>query len=283
MRWTGITAKPREEGVYKGILPVMEQILRQKRNANILRFVRSMPCRACGGTRLRPEALAVTFRGATIAEAAALTIDEVRRFFEVADTDHGIQSPFTSIRNEVDERCDVLQRLGLGYLTLDRESTTLSARRGAARQAGGIGGHRPAGRALRARRALGRPASPRHGAAARRRSRHARPRQYGARGRARRPGHPAGRLDHRRRARAPAPPAARSCSAGRSRRSWKRKTLPQRRAWPTAARGRSSRAPSASPFRRPGAKAPGRWPSRASRATTCTRPAPSSAWARSTS
>ena len=52
MRWTGITAKPREEGVYKGILPVMEQILRQKRNANILRFVRSMPCRACRGTRL---------------------------------------------------------------------------------------------------------------------------------------------------------------------------------------------------------------------------------------
>ena len=76
MRWTGITAKPREEGVYKGILPVMEQILRQKRNANILRFVRSMPCRACGGARLRPEALAVKVRGATIAEAAALTIDE---------------------------------------------------------------------------------------------------------------------------------------------------------------------------------------------------------------
>ena len=45
MKWTGITAKPREEGVYKGILPVMEQILRQKRNDNILRFVRTMPCR----------------------------------------------------------------------------------------------------------------------------------------------------------------------------------------------------------------------------------------------
>ena len=76
-----ITAKPREEGVYKGILPVMEQILRQKRNANILRFVRSLPCRACQGTRLRPEALAVTVGGMNIAEAAALTIDDLRRFF----------------------------------------------------------------------------------------------------------------------------------------------------------------------------------------------------------
>ncbi|MCU0251849.1 MAG: excinuclease ABC subunit UvrA [Vicinamibacterales bacterium] len=128
MRWTGITAKPREEGVYKGILPVMEQILRQKRNANILRFVRSMPCRACHGTRLRPEALAVTFHGASIAEAAALSVDDLRRFFERVSADRrGAWSPFTDIRTQVDQRCDTLQRLGLGYLALDRESTTLSA------------------------------------------------------------------------------------------------------------------------------------------------------------
>ncbi len=53
MRWKGITARPREEGIYKGILPVMEAILRQKRNRNILRFARTLPCRACGGRRLR--------------------------------------------------------------------------------------------------------------------------------------------------------------------------------------------------------------------------------------
>ena len=123
MRWTGITARPREEGVYKGILPVMEQILRQKRNANILRFVRSLPCRACQGTRLRPEALAVTFGGMNIAEAAALTIADLRRFFQGRA---GGPGP-ARIGRQVDERCDTLQRLGLGYLTLDRESTTLSA------------------------------------------------------------------------------------------------------------------------------------------------------------
>jgi excinuclease ABC subunit A len=123
MRWTGITARPREEGVYKGILPVMEQILRQKRNASILRFVRSMPCRACSGTRLRPEALAVTFRGLSIAEASALSVDGLRRFFAGVDTVKGASALFSHI----DRRCDTLQRLGLGYLTVDRESTTLSA------------------------------------------------------------------------------------------------------------------------------------------------------------
>ncbi|MGE5357612.1 MAG: excinuclease ABC subunit UvrA [Bacteroidales bacterium] len=124
LRWSGITAKPREEGVYKGILPVMEQILRTKRNANILRFVRSMPCRACGGTRLRPEALAITYAGLTIADAARMPIVDLRRFFE----GHSAESSEVARRvaEPIVERCDVLQRLGLGYLSLDRESTTLS-------------------------------------------------------------------------------------------------------------------------------------------------------------
>ena len=151
----------------------MEQILRQKRNANILRFVRSLPCRACGGTRLRPEALAVTFGGRNIAEAAALSIDELRRFFESGKRGPGeatssVVSMPTGYARRCDERCDALQRLGLGYLTLDRESTTLSAGEAQRVRLARAGGHRAPGRALRARRALGRPAPARHRAAARR-------------------------------------------------------------------------------------------------------------------
>jgi excinuclease ABC subunit A len=149
LRWSGITARPREEGTYKGILPVMEQILRQKRNRNILRFVRSMPCRECGGTRLRREALAVTFRGFTIAEAAGLSIDDLCRFFDEQRDERnapgaGAQVEL-AIRQQVIEHSRVLQHLGLGYLSLDRESTTLSGgeaqRIRLARQAGiGLGG-----------------------------------------------------------------------------------------------------------------------------------------------
>ena len=208
MRWTGITAKPREEGVYKGILPVMEQILRQKRNANILRFVRSMPCRACQGTRLRPEALAVTFGGMNIAEAAALTIDDLRRFFERVGADgEGPASVFTDIRatgrRAVRRAAAPRPRLPHARPRVD----DAVGGRGAARPPGGAGGHRPPGGALRPRRAVDRPASPRHQAAARRDPRDARSRQHRARGRTRRPDDPAGRLDRRRRAR-------RRCDAG---------------------------------------------------------------------
>ena len=143
LRWRGIVARPREEGVYKGILPVMEHILRSKRNRNILRFVRSMPCQACRGTRLRPEALSVTVRGLTIAQAAALSIDEAGAFFthsndlseEQTEAREGVRPEYESeaeaayraIAAQIVARCRVLQALGLGYLTLDRESTTLSS------------------------------------------------------------------------------------------------------------------------------------------------------------
>ena len=149
LRWSGITAKPREEGVYKGILPVMEQILRQKRNRNILRFVRSLPCRACGGTRLRPEALAVTVSGLTIAQAAALSIDELprllRKWGQAQFRGHRDAAVWERVREQALDRIEVLRHLGLGYLTLDRESTTLSGgevqRIKLARQAGiGLGG-----------------------------------------------------------------------------------------------------------------------------------------------
>ncbi len=126
MRWTGITPRPREEGVYKGILPVMEAILRQKRNRNILRFARTMTCRDCGGKRLRPEALAVTFRGRDIADAAALSIAGIDRLFRDLTFTSKEAPAGEAIRAAVLDRARPLLRLGLGHLALDRPSSTLS-------------------------------------------------------------------------------------------------------------------------------------------------------------
>jgi excinuclease ABC subunit A len=126
MRWKGITAKPREEGHYKGILPVMDYILRTKRNRNILRFARTLSCRGCGGKRLRPEALRVTFRGRDIAVMNALTIRQIDRLFREFDFD-GKESPAGEpIREAVLKRTEGLLRLGLDYLELSREAATLS-------------------------------------------------------------------------------------------------------------------------------------------------------------
>jgi excinuclease ABC subunit A len=126
LRWSGITPKPREEGVYKGILPVMEQILKRSRNRNILRFVRSLPCRACQGTRLRPEARAVTFAGRDIGRFAALDIEELQTEFAALRFDAGRSPVGDAIRQAILQRTSLLLRLGLGHLALDRVSTSLS-------------------------------------------------------------------------------------------------------------------------------------------------------------
>ena len=122
LKWKGITARPRQEGYYRGLLPVMEEILRGKRNDSILRFVRSTPCAACGGTRLSKEALSVTWRGRTIAELSSRTARELRRLFEGA----GEGDVLGPIREEVVSRCALLEDLGLGYLSFDRAAPTLS-------------------------------------------------------------------------------------------------------------------------------------------------------------
>ncbi|RPJ73336.1 MAG: excinuclease ABC subunit UvrA, partial [Acidobacteria bacterium] len=126
LRWSGITAKPREEGVYKGILPVMEQILQRSRNRNILRFVRSMPCAACGGTRLRPEALAVRFRDQDIGALSRLAIEDLASFFDGLQFGRAEAPVGEPLRNEVLKRARLLQLLGLGHLALDRGSSSLS-------------------------------------------------------------------------------------------------------------------------------------------------------------
>lgn len=126
LKWSGITAKPREEGYYKGILPVMENILKVDRNKNILRFARSFPCGQCGGTRLNTEALSIRFRDSNIAQWAALAIDQLHDRFEALTFSSDEAPVGQSLRLAVMQRTMILKNLGLGYLTLDRESSTLS-------------------------------------------------------------------------------------------------------------------------------------------------------------
>ena len=126
LRWSGITAKPREEGVYKGILPVMEQILQRSRNRNILRFVRSLPCAACGGTRLRREALAVRFRDHNIADLSRLAVEDLAAFFESLRFTPAESPVGQPLRAEVLKRSGLLRELGLGHLAIDRGSPSLS-------------------------------------------------------------------------------------------------------------------------------------------------------------
>ncbi|MEU5396169.1 excinuclease ABC subunit UvrA [Streptomyces tibetensis] len=85
------------------------------------RFLTSAPCPACGGSRLRPEAMAVTFGGRTIAELAALPL------VELADGLDGTSEAARVLTDDLRSRIAPVLELGLGYLSLDRPTPTLSA------------------------------------------------------------------------------------------------------------------------------------------------------------
>ncbi|MFD7244081.1 ATP-binding cassette domain-containing protein [Streptomyces massasporeus] len=85
------------------------------------RFLTSAPCPACGGSRLRPEAMAVTFGGRTIAELAALPL------VELAEGLDGTSEAARVLTDDLRSRIAPILELGLGYLSLDRPTPTLSA------------------------------------------------------------------------------------------------------------------------------------------------------------
>lgn len=85
------------------------------------RFLTSAPCPACGGSRLRPEALAVTFAGRTIAELAALPLSDLAGCLVARDETARV------LAEDLTSRIEPVLELGLGYLSLDRSTPTLSA------------------------------------------------------------------------------------------------------------------------------------------------------------
>ncbi|MEW9533517.1 ATP-binding cassette domain-containing protein [Microbispora sp. NPDC049125] len=85
------------------------------------RAVTFTTCHACGGARLNPAALSVKVNGRTIAECSAMQISDLAAF--VGDIDDASTAPvLATLRETLESLVDI----GLGYLSLDRESGTLS-------------------------------------------------------------------------------------------------------------------------------------------------------------
>jgi excinuclease ABC subunit A len=122
----------------KHIMHVLADSKSQQMRDRAMRFVRSVPCRDCHGSGLRPEALAVSFAGCSIAEINALALTEVAALLQpiagcsdargVTSTAQTRETTEVAIRLCADlvGRVEVLLDLGLGYLSLGRRSTTLS-------------------------------------------------------------------------------------------------------------------------------------------------------------
>ena len=122
-------------------------------------------CDVCKGKRYNRETLEVLFKGKSIADVLDMTVEEALEFFKAVPRVRDILA--------------LLHRVGLDYIHVGQQATTLVRRRGAARQARqGIeqARHRP--HALHPRRADHRPAFPRRGEAARSAARADRPGQH---------------------------------------------------------------------------------------------------------
>ncbi|MFJ8826573.1 excinuclease ABC subunit UvrA [Streptomyces sp. NPDC102467] len=120
------------------VMHVLADSKSERMRERALRFVRSVPCPECEGSGLRPEALAVTFAGHTIADINALPLTDVVKLLRpVADLPDAAAATANARSGEGTEvavricadivaRVQVLLDLGLGYLGLGRRSTTLS-------------------------------------------------------------------------------------------------------------------------------------------------------------
>jgi len=126
LKWKGITAKPREEAYYKGMIPIMEEILKRDRNDNILRFASSFTCHECKGDRLRKEARSVLIHEKNICELSNLSLKNLYKVLQEIGKSITDKEVFENILNHVFKRLEYLMLLGLDYLTLSRETASLS-------------------------------------------------------------------------------------------------------------------------------------------------------------
>ncbi|MCP3917309.1 MAG: AAA family ATPase [bacterium] len=126
MKWEGITARPREEGYYRGLVSVIAETLERNRNPNVLRFVRSAPCTSCGGTRLARAGREACVGETTLPELLAVPASELSRPFLQLARDLPGSPVWSAIRPSLEARLERMIRLGLGHLSLDRTSPTLS-------------------------------------------------------------------------------------------------------------------------------------------------------------
>ena len=89
-------------------------------------YMREVPCPVCQGARLKPESLAVTIGGKSIAEVCALPISESAHFLDDVDFSARERQIAERVIKEIAARLGFLLDVGLDYLSLDRPAGTLS-------------------------------------------------------------------------------------------------------------------------------------------------------------
>ncbi len=118
--------KHRFGGVYQHIAHTYANTNSPKQRRWAEAFMRPLPCRECGGGRLKPESLSYKVQGKTIAELVQMDLVSLRQFFETVDFDARTWLIARPIIKEIAERLQFMIDVGVGYLNLDRTARTLS-------------------------------------------------------------------------------------------------------------------------------------------------------------
>jgi excinuclease ABC subunit A len=126
----GKVAKP-----FEGLMPQMQRLYEQTQSEFTRNRIRSFmtyePCKVCNGARLKPEILAVTIKDRdalelNIHQLSELTTEAATRFIGALELTTQQRAIARDVVREIQSRLQFLVEVGLGYLTLNRQSGTLS-------------------------------------------------------------------------------------------------------------------------------------------------------------
>jgi excinuclease ABC subunit A len=124
------TMRGRYRKTFAGLVPYLEKRFLETSSSavrkQIEKYMGSEDCSICRGDRLCPEALRVTLAGRNIAELSALPLISLEEFLRNLNFKGLRQKVCAEITAEIFPRLDFLSRVGLGYLSLDRLTSTLS-------------------------------------------------------------------------------------------------------------------------------------------------------------
>jgi excinuclease ABC subunit A len=119
---------------FEGVIGNLERRYRETDSEDIRdelsRYMNNRPCRACGGARLKKEALCVTVGELAIDALTRLSVMEALAFFRSLSLGPREEQIADRILKEIRSRLSFLLNVGLSYLTLDRASSTLSGGEG---------------------------------------------------------------------------------------------------------------------------------------------------------
>jgi len=115
---------------FEGVIPFIERQYAEAESDNRrerwAEFLREVPCHVCHGQRLKPEVLAITVHGQSIAAVGEMSLLDAQRFFDEITLSEREAKIAAQVLREIRLRFDFLIEVGLGYLTLARAAGTLS-------------------------------------------------------------------------------------------------------------------------------------------------------------